>query len=287
MWIASLKLGIRHLALYASAALILIYFVSKISTVLLVVLTTLLVTIIIYVFHEIISGGVFFRQALFYLKGERYEVLDRIFPLHPGNSYRELLHVKTGFILSKIFLNNPRKWAYFDDMREALSRIRLPQDNRTLILGGGGNAMGYQIKSLMPRSNIDVVEKVPQIIKVARQYFLYKDNSGINLIHDDAVHFVVNNRKHYDLIFVDVFDGNIFPYSLSSNKFIYCLKKSLSASGILIVNYGANNDSKIDVCVERYKKVFPVFKILKCQRNIMAANIEQRSILKYLGTTIV
>jgi spermidine synthase len=109
----------------------------------------------------------------------------------------------------------------------------LPEKSKALILGlGGGNVansfsygLGFQV---------DAVDLDRRIADVSKQYFAL--NSTVNVIVDDARHYLETTSKKYDLIFFDVFKGEVQPPHVLSVEAFKKAKSLLTQNGMIIVN---------------------------------------------------
>ncbi|HPS14163.1 MAG TPA: fused MFS/spermidine synthase, partial [Prolixibacteraceae bacterium] len=123
------------------------------------------------------------------------------------------------------------RWTY-SIFTSAVSSV-LPMKSKALILGlGGGNVansfsygLGFQV---------DAVELDRRIADVSRQYFSL--NPNVNVIVDDARHYLETTSKKYDLIFFDVFKGEVQPPHVLSVEAFKSAKSLLSENGLIIVN---------------------------------------------------
>jgi spermidine synthase len=73
--------------------------------------------------------------------------------------------------------------------------------------------------------------------KIAKQYFGYKNDPRINIVHSDGRIFLNKNRTVYDVIFIDAFKSFEPPYNLSTLEAIDLMNKHLSDNGLVIANY--------------------------------------------------
>ncbi|HNW52472.1 MAG TPA: fused MFS/spermidine synthase [Prolixibacteraceae bacterium] len=132
------------------------------------------------------------------------------------------------------------RWTY-SIFTSAVSSV-LPMKSKALILGlGGGNVansfsygLGFQV---------DAVELDRRIADVSRQYFSL--NPNVNVIVDDARHYLETTSKKYDLIFFDVFKGEVQPPHVLSVEAFKSAKSLLSENGLIIVNLNGYLTGKI------------------------------------------
>jgi spermidine synthase len=136
-----------------------------------------------------------------------------------------------------------------------------PQPARILIIGLGGGTMSNTLHQLFPHSYIDNVEIDQSVIKVARQYFGFLENSQIKTYSQDGRVFVKRallKKQAYDWIILDAFNGDYIPEHLMTAEFLEEINTLLSPEGILTANtfsssklYGYESAT--------YKKIFGDF----------------------------
>jgi predicted membrane-bound spermidine synthase len=142
---------------------------------------------------------------------------------------------------SGVLLDNPSAPA-FDYIAQMVAAARyMPHGGQYLLLGGGTYTLATQIILNDPTAHIDVVEIDPALDTIARQYFGYRPNDHITILHDDARRYVNENTKQYNLIFVDVYNSLLPPFHLSTKEMAEQLKQSLTPNGAVIANVVADN----------------------------------------------
>lgn len=114
-----------------------------------------------------------------------------------------------------------------------------PEPKRILIIGLGGGTMSNTLTELYPESEIDNIEIDPAVIKVARDYFGFFENSRINTYDQDGRIFIKRallKKQQYDWIILDAFNGDYIPEHLMTEEFLAEAKALLSENGILSAN---------------------------------------------------
>lgn len=118
-----------------------------------------------------------------------------------------------------------------------LVRYFNPNFKKTLMLGGAGYAYPSDFLVKYPQSSIDVVEIDPGITELARKYFRLKDNTRLNIYHQDARVYLNKNKKKYDAIFGDAFGSyHSIPYQLTTKEVVLEKYNNLSDDGVVILN---------------------------------------------------
>jgi predicted O-methyltransferase YrrM len=111
---------------------------------------------------------------------------------------------------------------------------KLPEHSKALVLGLGGGSVANILYNKL-QFNVDAVELDARIAEIAEKYFSL--NGNINVIVDDARHFLETTRNNYDLIFFDVFKGDIPPAHVLSLECFEKAKTLLNPDGMIIVNF--------------------------------------------------
>jgi len=129
-----------------------------------------------------------------------------------------------------------------------LSKIQLAHVNSILLLGLGG---GCVIESLRNKFNyqkhITAVELDDTIIKIASQEFNIQNSNRTEILHDNALHYVKQCKKKFDLIIVDIFIDQNVPEVFYENSFWSKTISLISANGQILFNAGIliTDDQKI------------------------------------------
>lgn len=121
-----------------------------------------------------------------------------------------------------------------------------------LILGGGDGGAAREIKKVLPKAEVDVVDIDPMVTEIVEKFIPEVpagifNNPDVNLIHKDAYEYVNITNKKYDLILGDLTDirEDIFKGSqvnkLYTHKFLMMLKKILRPKGKVVYHIGGLN----------------------------------------------
>lgn len=106
-----------------------------------------------------------------------------------------------------------------------------------LILGfGAGSVASILLKDYKINCKLTGIEKDDKIIDMAEKHFKVSELGEMNIIHADAVDFIIRNDKKYDLVVVDVYLDNDVPAECETNIFVENLGKALNDGGLLIFN---------------------------------------------------
>jgi spermidine synthase len=150
-----------------------------------------------------------------------------------------------------------------------------PSPRSVLIVGLGGGTLPRALAEVLPQARIDVVEIDPAVVRVARQYFNFRENERVRLHTADGRVFVkraLREQRRYDLVMLDAFDHEYIPEHLLTREFIAEVKALLAPAGVLAANTFSRS-RLYDHESTTYASVFPQFFNLKQDnRVIIAAN---------------
>jgi len=118
---------------------------------------------------------------------------------------------------------------------------------------------------LLPDAEIISVEIDPAVIKVAKEYFNYKESDKLKTIKKDGRVYVKQLKRKeqkFDLIILDAFNGDYIPEHLMTQEFLEESKSLLSDNGVLVSNTFSTS-RLYDHESATYKEVFGEFYNLK------------------------
>lgn len=108
-----------------------------------------------------------------------------------------------------------------------------PPNSKALLIGLGGGSIAQEFIKL--GFDIDAVELDKRIPKIAKDFFdLQLPENHIYV--DDGRHFIQYTKKTYDVVFIDVLNGENQPHHMFTKESIQTLKKILSKDAILMIN---------------------------------------------------
>jgi spermidine synthase len=123
-------------------------------------------------------------------------------------------------------------------LKKVKSQFSISSLNSCLILGFGGGTVAKLIRKNCPKAKITGVDIDPIMIDLGKKY-LKLDDYNIKTIVGDAVTFPnlpkFPNSK-FDLIIIDLYNGDRFPEKFETNNYIHLVRMNLSRSGAAIFN---------------------------------------------------
>jgi len=130
-----------------------------------------------------------------------------------------------------------------------------------LLLGlGGGNIVRLFEEHLADKYSFDItaVEIDPAVVKMAKQYFDL-DQLEVQVVIDDARHFLRTDTKQYDIIVIDAYTHETqIPVMLATQEFFQQVQTRLQPGGVLGINALAFRESRyLPKFLNTLSSVFP------------------------------
>lgn len=156
------------------------------------------------------------------------EVVDR-----PGV---RALHFGSPTEQSSMFLERPfaLEMEYIQIMAVAL--LFRPDAKKILALGMGGGSLPKFIWKALPASEVTVVELSPLVLEVAHRFFEVPQDSRFKTVSGEALQFLQATQETYDLLFVDLYDGQGIAPVVAEPDFFEACDRRLKPGGLLIWN---------------------------------------------------
>lgn len=136
-----------------------------------------------------------------------------------------------------------------------------------LLLGLGGGSVIPILNKYFPHAQITAVEIDEMIIEIAKKYFAIQQFNNLTIIHDDAFEYLKlqnrhsesrpggtknlygsllaqasfasaqDDKRYFDLVLVDTYQGSVIPSKIKSFEFLNSLKRILAPQGKVIFNH--------------------------------------------------
>ncbi|MFH1126443.1 MAG: fused MFS/spermidine synthase [Candidatus Altiarchaeota archaeon] len=123
-----------------------------------------------------------------------------------------------------------RVWDYFN-----IGPVLAGNPENILVLGLGGGTVVRQYLGLF-NASIDVVELNPTVVELAEKHFGIVKSERLNVILSDAFDYLESTGKEYDVIAVDLFEGDVIPEKFTTPEFMSLVSSRLRKAGIVVVN---------------------------------------------------
>lgn len=107
-----------------------------------------------------------------------------------------------------------------------------------LVLGVAGGTIIHTLHNMYPQAQITGVDIDDVMIGLGKKYFGLNTISNLILIKADAKVYIQRRQKDtFDCIVIDLFIGREIPQFVKSIDFLHRVKKLLSPSGFVFINY--------------------------------------------------
>ncbi len=142
---------------------------------------------------------------------------------------------------STVMQGNPRYLEYQHEYTQVemlqAAEARHPEEQRVLVIGGGGYTFPRAARSIVPTSQIDVVEIDRGVTAVAHEYLFLDHDPGIRSHHMDGRQFVAERsaRGHYHLVTLDAVNDLAVPSHLLTREFNEAVKRTLTPDGVYLL----------------------------------------------------
>ena len=170
---------------------------------------------------------------------------------------------QAGYIKTEFYSGNLPYINYF------LIPFLMNQDiENILLVGFGSGILINQYEKLFKKvKKIDVVDIEENIFPLAEKYFDFKNSDNVDFCLQDALVFLKETKKKYDLIVVDVAGDEGIDERFCTIEYLESIKKKLKKNGIFVSNMPSSRDifnSKNQFplsLIEKHKKVFKNLKL--------------------------
>ena len=143
-----------------------------------------------------------------------------------------------------------------------LAKHFYPGFKTTLMLGGAGYSYPKSFLNSYTEATIDVIEIDPMVTELAKKYFNLKEDSRLNIYHEDGRVYLNKTPKKYDVIFGDAFSSHYsLPYQLTTKEAIQRKYDILNDDGVVILNIISAIEGEkgkfLRAEYATYKRIFP------------------------------
>jgi spermidine synthase len=144
-------------------------------------------------------------------------------------------------IHSTVMRGNPRYLEYLHEYTQVeflqAARARHPDEQRVLVIGGGGYTFPRAARSMVPTSHVDVVEIDKGVTAVAHELLFLDHDPGIVSHHMDGRQFVAERapRGHYHVVTLDAVNDLAVPSHLLTKEFNDAVKLTLTPDGVYLL----------------------------------------------------
>jgi spermidine synthase len=146
----------------------------------------------------------------------------------------------------------------------------LPSIRSVLVLGVGLGSIVRVMQSRGVHPEFTLVEQDRTVLRWAMETLTWrnaKQTERLEPICQDAEAFMAENRRTFDLIFVDVFKGRKVPSFVTSRAFLLRCRDSLASGGRLALNYLVDDEHKWEKVWQLLEDVFSSGQVLGFRDN--------------------
>jgi len=107
--------------------------------------------------------------------------------------------------------------------------------NHCLVLGLGGGTVAKLIKKNWPEAKITGVDIDPEMVELGKKY-LGLDGTNIEIKIGDALKELERVKSKFDLIIVDLYNGDRFPEKFETENYMRLVELHLAKGGLAVFN---------------------------------------------------
>lgn len=111
-----------------------------------------------------------------------------------------------------------------------------PEGSNALLMGLGGGVIARQLID-HNFQNVDVVELDSRIVDISKKYFGLNKYSQINFFIDDARRYMKYSQKKYEIIVMDIYNGEFIPSHTLSKEALVDIQNILTEDGVVLINF--------------------------------------------------
>jgi spermidine synthase len=157
------------------------------------------------------------------------------------------LYFAGDILQSRMSLIAPQELLLFYTRYMMSALLVQPEPAHVLLIGIGAGGLVRFLHHHFPRCEIDAVDNLPQIIRMAISFFQMPDKAPIALHCCDGFEFLAarTQGKLYDLILVDAFDEKGMSKSIYTAEFFRLCQVSLVPGGVLSCNLWSGSSEEL------------------------------------------
>ncbi len=137
---------------------------------------------------------------------------------------------------SALDLKDPDRMVFQYTQYLHLALVFHDHPQRALVIGLGGGSAPRRFHLDYPWLDIDVAELDPEVVNVAKRYFLFKESERLKVEAVDGRIFIHKTPHRYDMVFLDAYYADAIPFHLTTQEFLQELKQKLTPNGIVVAN---------------------------------------------------
>jgi spermidine synthase len=137
---------------------------------------------------------------------------------------------------SALDLKDPDRMVFHYTQYLHLAMAFHDRPQRALFIGLGGGSAPRRFYRDYASLLIDVAELDPEVVSIAKRYFLFEESDRMKVQAVDGRIFLQKTPHRYDMIFLDAYYADAIPFHLATREFLKEIKAKLTPSGIVVSN---------------------------------------------------
>jgi spermidine synthase len=137
---------------------------------------------------------------------------------------------------SAMDVNDPNRMVFHYTQYLHLAMAFHDSPQRALFIGLGGGSAPRRFHRDYQNLQIDVAELDPEVVNVAKRYFMFEENNRLRVEAVDGRIFLQKTPHRYDMIVLDAYYADAIPFHLVTREFLQELKTKLTPTGIVVSN---------------------------------------------------
>ncbi len=138
---------------------------------------------------------------------------------------------------SGMYLDDPYRLRFLYTDYANLALVFKPDLTSVCFIGLGGGSLPKKYRRDYPSLRIDVAEIDPEVVKVAKRFFGFREDPAMNVGVVDGRVFLTRRRDaRYDFVFVDAYYSDAIPFHMTTVEFLNLVKGRLSPDGVVAWN---------------------------------------------------
>lgn len=144
------------------------------------------------------------------------------------------------------------------------------QPNSCCLLGLGGAGVVHFLSPSV--TSITAVDNDKEVLNIAHQFFMLEKLPHLNLVHQNAAHYVKESSAQFFHLLIDLFDAKQFPLEcLNTDFFMHCAQR-IEPGGFLSVNLAnAHQQYSILKLIKEHFRNTIIIPVKKCSNCVVIA----------------
>ena len=174
-------------------------------------------------------------------------------------NYRYLSFNRARGNQSAVNVNDPSELKFAYTQASFLSLVFFEKEPESILyVGLGGGSMPRVMAKYLPHAKIDLVEIDPDVVMVAKKYFLFEPTPNMRIFEQDGRQFLRRSKDQYDLIVLDAYNDAAIPFHLTTQEFFELVKQRLTPRGVVATNiWGPASNEFYYAEIKTFQAIFP------------------------------